>query len=192
MKLALCLALLSPAALAQVRVEPRTFVKDGHLFLSGGAAWLERHDQYASPGLSLIGTWFLSENDGVEARMTFFVSSMTDAAKEVQQATGLKPDAQKPVALLLAGWRHSLTYGKVAIGDTVIHFDVESGLHLGTLITDVTANPAGSASLGLVARLGKRGFAQLDLSLLGSTEARSAGTVFAVGVLPVFCAGVSL
>jgi len=191
MKLALCIALLSPAAWSQVRVEPRALVKEGSVFLSGGGTWLERHDQYSSPGLTLIATWYLREDDGLEARAAFFVSSLTEAAQEVQHASGLKPDAQMPVALLLAGWRHSLTYGKVAAGSTVIHFDVQSGLHLGTLVTDASATPAAAASVGVVARLGRRGFAQLDLSLLASIENRSS-TVLALGVMPVFCLGWSL
>src|SRR5207248_1987721 len=64
MKLALCIALLSPAAWSQVRVEPRALVKEGSVFLSGGGTWLERHDQYSSPGLTLIATWYLREDDG--------------------------------------------------------------------------------------------------------------------------------
>jgi hypothetical protein len=191
MKLLLLIATLSPAALAQVRVEPRALVKDGHFFLSGGAAWLERHDEYSNPGLTLTAAYYLREDDGLEARAAFFASSLTDSAQEVATATGLKPDAQKPVSLLLAGWRHSLTYGKLALGASVVHFDVQSGLYAGALITDVEATPALSAALGVVARLGVHGFAQLDLALVVSRENRST-TVMAVGVLPTFSLGWSL
>ena len=75
--------------------------------------------------MSLTATWYLREDDGLEGRLAFFVSSLTDAAQEVADATHLKPDAQMPVALLLAGWRHSLTYGKLATSSSVIHFDVQ-------------------------------------------------------------------
>lgn len=191
MKLLLLIAMLSPAALAQVRVEPRALVKDGHFFFSGGATWLERHDAYNNPGLAVAAGYYLREDDGLEARVAFFASSLSDSAQEVATATGLKPDAQRPVALLLAGWRHSLTYGKLALGASVVHFDVQSGLYAGALITDVEATPALSAGLGLVARLGVHGFAQLDLALVASRENRSTA-VMALGVLPAFTLGWSL
>jgi hypothetical protein len=109
----------------------------------------------------------------------------------VVDQTGLKPDAQEPQALLLVGWRHSLTYGKLALGGGAVHFDLQSGLHAGTLITDKSANLAASASLGVMARLGQRGFAQLDLALLFSAEQRSS-QVIAVGFLPLLTFGWSL
>ena len=191
MKLLLLIAVLSPAALAQVRVEQRLLVKDGHLFVSAGGTWLERNDYYSSPGVVLSAVYYPRENDGLELRTALFASSMSGSAGEVLAATGLKPDAQRPVALLLAGWRHSLAYGKIAVGSGVVHFDVQSGLHLGTLITDVSATPALSASAGVVARLGTRGFAQLDLALLVSREQRTSA-VLALGALPLLTFGFSL
>jgi hypothetical protein len=191
MKLLLLIATLSPAALAQVRVEPRLLVKDGRFFVAGGATWLSRNDYYSSPGLTLSAVYYPGENDGVEMRMAWFASSLSSSAQEVATATGLKPDAQKPVALLLGGWRHSLAYGKVAVGSGVVHFDVQSGLYAGTLITDAAATPALSASVGVLARLGARGFAQLDLALLASRERRSTA-VLAVGALPLLTFGFSL
>ena len=191
MKLLLFIAVISPAALAQVRVEPRALVKDGHFFFSGGATWLSRNDYYSSPGLTLSAAWYPREDDGIEARLAVFDSTLSDSAQEVHKATGFKPDTQAPAALLLAGWRHSLTYGKVAVGAGVVHFDLQSGLYLGTLVTDVAATPAASASVGFVARLGVRGFAQLDLALLASRENRSTA-VLALGVLPLLTFGWSL
>lgn len=191
MKLALALLLCAPAALAQVRVEPRALVKDGHLFLSAGPAWLERHDEYANPGAMLDASFYLREDDAIAARFGFFLSSLSSAAQQIQSATGLKPDAQMPIALLLAGWKHGLTYGKLATGSTVVHFDVQSGLYAGTMITDASANPALATSVGVIARIGKRGFFQLDVALLGSLERRSS-QVLALGVLPIFTLGWSL
>ena len=188
MRLLLFLAVLSPAALAQVRVEPRLLVKERHLLLSGGFGWLERNDDYLSPGGTLSAVYYLREDDGAELRAAFFASSLDGSAQRVLDSTGLRPDSQSPQALLLAGWRHSLTYGKVALASSVVHFDVQSGLHLGTLITDRAATPALSASMALVARLGARGFAQLDLALLASIEKRSTN-VLALGVLPILSLG---
>ena len=120
-----------------------------------------------------------------------FWSQLDGSAQEVVKQAGLYPDAQKPQALLLGGWRHSLTYGKVALFSSVVHFDVQSGLHAGTLVTDRSATPAAAGSAGVVARVGGHGFAQLDLMLLGSLEQRSE-RVLAVGFLPLLTFGWSL
>ena len=124
MKLLLLIALLSPAALAQVRVEQRLLVKDGHLFVSAGGTWLERNDYYSSPGVVLSAVYYPRENDGLELRTALFASSM-------------------------------------------------------------------SGSAGVVARLGSRGFAQLDLALLVSREQRTSA-VLALGALPLLTFGFSL
>ena len=191
MKPVLLLALISSAAAAQTRVEPRVFVKDRHLFVSGGATFLERNDYWTSPGASFSAVYYPGESNGVELRGAFFASNLDGAAAEVATATGLRPDAQKPVALLLGGWRHSLTYGKVAIASGVIHFDVQSGLYAGALFTDAAMNPAVSGAVGVVARIGSSMFAQFDLALLVSRERRSTSTI-AVGALPLLTFGFSL
>lgn len=191
MKLALLIFAASSAALAQVRVEPRALVKEKHFFVSGGLTWLDRNDYYLSPGGTLSAVYYFRENDGLELRTAMFWSQLDGSADEVVKQAGLYPDAQKPEVLLLGGWRHSLTYGKVALFSSVVHFDVQSGLHAGSLITDHSATPAAAASAGVVAQLGGRGFAQLDLMLLGSLERRSE-RVLALGFLPLLTFGWSL
>ena len=191
MKLALLILIASPAVFAQVRVEPRSLVKERRFFLSGGLTFLDRNDYYVSPGGAVSATYYFRESDGVELRAAFFWSHLDGSAQEVVSQAGLYPDAQKPEVLLLAGWRHSLTYGKVALFSGVIHFDVQSGVHAGTLMTDRAATPAVAGSFGVVAGLGTRGFAQFDLALLGSLENRSQ-RVLALGALPLLSFGWSL
>src|SRR5205085_7423747 len=84
--------------------------------------------------------------------------------------------------------RHSFTYGKVALGGSVVHFDVQGGGDLGTLLTDRALTPAACGFVGLVARLRDRLYGQLDLTVVGSLEHRSS-SVFAVGFLPVLTVG---
>ena len=182
---------LAPAALAQVRVEPRLLVKERRLFLSGGLTWLERNDYYRSPGAIFSASYYPRENDGVELRAGFFASSLNGSAQEVANQTGLRPDAQKPQALLLVGWRHSLSYGKLALGSGAVHFDLQSGLHAGSLFTDRAATPALSGSVGLMARAGAHAYAQFDLALLFSREQRST-SVLAAGVFPLLTFGWAL
>jgi len=180
--------LVAPAALAQVRVEPRLFVKDRHWFLSGGLTWLERGDYYNSPGVAFSAAYYVRESDAFEVRATLFASWLGSSADEVVRGTGLVPDAHRPVSLLAAGWRHSLTYGKVALAGSVLHFDVQGGGDLGTLITDRAVTPALCAFVGLVARLGEHFYGQIDLTFVGTIERRSA-PVATLGFLPVLTLG---
>jgi hypothetical protein len=185
----LAIALIAPAALGQaVRVEPRLFVKDQHWFLSGGLTWLERGDYYNSPGVAFSGAYYLRESDAVEVRAILFASWLGSSADEVVRGTGLVPDSHKPVSLVTAGWRRSLTYGKVALGSTVLHFDVQGGADLGTLITDRAWTPAVCGFLGIVGRFGEHFYGQLDMVLIGSIEQRSA-PVAAFGFLPLLTLG---
>jgi hypothetical protein len=189
MRALLIAALIAPAALAQqVRVEPRLFVKEHHYFLSGGLTWLERGDYYNSPGAVFSGAWYLRESDAVEVRAALFASWLGSSGSQVMNSTGLTPDSHKPVSLITAGWRHTVTYGKVAFADSVVHFDVQGGGDLGTLITDRAMTPAACGFVGVVARLRDRLYAQLDLTVVGSLEQRSS-SVLAVGFLPVLTLG---
>jgi len=189
MRALLIAALIAPAALAQqVRVEPRLFVKDRHYFLSGGLTWLERGDYYNSPGAVFSGAYYLRESDAVEVRAALFASWLGSSGSQVMNSTGLAPDSHRPVSLIAAGWRHTVTYGKVAFADSVVHFDVQGGGDLGTLITDRAMTPAACGFFGVVARLRERLYAQLDLTVVGSLEQRSS-SVFAVGFLPVLTLG---
>ena len=189
MRALLVAALIAPAALAQqIRVEPRLFVKDHLYFLSGGLTWLERGDYYNSPGAVFSGAYYLRESDAIEIRAALFASWLGSSGSQVVNSTGLVPDAHKPVSLVAAGWRHSFTYGKVALGGSVVHFDVQGGGDLGTLLTDRALTPAACGFVGLVARLRDRLYGQLDLTVVGSLEHRSS-SVFAVGFLPVLTVG---
>jgi hypothetical protein len=191
MRALLAAILIAPAAYGQVRVEPRLFVKDRHTFLSGGATWLERGDYYNSPGAAFSGAYYLRETDAVEVRAVLFASWLGDSGEQVVRQTGLVPDAHKPVSLLAVGWRHSLTYGKVALGGSVLHFDVQGGGDLGTLITDRAFTPALCGFFGVVARLGDLLYGQLDLGLVGTLEQRSS-QVLTAGFLPMLTLGVRL
>ena len=194
MKRALALlALLCPLAAAAegVRVEPRLFVKQGHVFTSFGGTWLERGDYWLNPGVSFTATYYPSESGGPEARLLWFFSSLNDSAQRVAAATGFVPDARAPQALLLAGWRQSLTYGKVALAGEAIHFDLQGALHGGGLFTDRGLAPAVGASAGILARLNRWVFLQLDVGMLLSFEQRQRGGA-ALGLLPVLSAGAEL
>ena len=165
---------VDPAAGAAVRVERRLLRTEGHLFLSLGPAYLARGDYFASPGLVLSATWYLREGGGLELRAAPLFSRLDAAGREVSAETGLVPDAQRPVALVTAGWRQSLGYGKVLPfpGGGVVHFDLQGAAAAGLLRTDRSTAPALAVGPGLLARLGARGVAQLDVQLTLSFEER--------------------
>jgi hypothetical protein len=174
-----------------VRVEPRLFVKDHHFFASLGPTWLERDDYYVSPGVALSLAWYPVESGAVEVRYARFFSSLSSSAQEVYNLVGLMPDAHRPVGLLLGGWRQSLTYGKVSLAGAAIHFDVQAAFDGGLLFTDRATAPAFGASIGVVARVTRRIFAQLDLGALASFEQRQYARA-ALGFLPVLSMGAEL
>src|SRR5256884_6033852 len=104
MKALVAAALIAPSALAQVRVEPRVFVKAHRVFVSGGVTWLERGDYYNSPGAAFSAAYYLGEDDAVELRSASFASWLRASGEQGVRRTALGPDAQKPVSLLTAGW----------------------------------------------------------------------------------------
>jgi len=192
MRLCALLLLCAAAARAEgVRVEPRLFVKQGHFFTSMGGAWLERGDYWVNPALSLSAAYYPSESGGAEARLLWFFSSLSDSAQRISAATGFVPDARKPEVLALAGWRQSLTYGKVVIAGQALHFDLQGALHGGGLFTDRGFAPAVGASGGVLARLNRWVFLQLDIGLLLSFDQRQRSGA-ALGFLPVLSAGAEL
>jgi hypothetical protein len=161
-----------PATAATARIERRLLVKERHVFLSAGPGWLARGDYYTSPAVALSATYYLVERGGLELRGAVFSSSLDAAAREVRDATGLVPDAHRPRSFLAAGWRQSLGYGKVLAHPSlgVLHFDVQGAAAAGVLLTDRATTPALLAGPAVLARLGNRLVAQLDVSVWASFE----------------------
>jgi len=192
MRLVALLLVVAPLASAEeVRVERRLFVKEKHLFVSVGPAWFDRSDYFVSPGAALSLAYYPTESGGAEIRYVQLFSRLSGSAQTVYDLIQLSPDAQRPVALALAGWRQSLTYGKVAVAGTALHFDVQAALHAGALRTDRSISPAVSASAGILLRVSRRMFAQFDLGLAATFEQR-AFSGMAMGFLPLLTFGAEL
>ncbi len=179
---------------APVRVERRLLLKKDRFFATGGLNYLSRGDYYTNPGLTVSGTHYPTEVDGVEFKGALFISWLSPAGAEVFERTGLVPDAHRPIALLAAGWRRTLGYGKVLVGGEtgrVVHFDVQATSHLGLTITDRGVSPSLLVGPGLLMRFTPSIHAQLDVPLAASIEQRSRG-FFSLGVLPTLTVGVVL
>ncbi|HYV44747.1 MAG TPA: hypothetical protein VFA20_07800 [Myxococcaceae bacterium] len=179
---------------APVRVERRLLVKNSHFFFTLGADYFIRGDYYVSPGVVGAASFYLTEHDGLDIKVGAFLSFMSPAAQVVFQSVHLIPDAQRPVALLVAGYRRSVGYGKVMLNglmDSLLHFDLQIAGHAGIVITDRMASPALSVAPALLVRFSDRWFAQVDVELYASYETRQSAP-FVVGILPTFTAGVVL
>jgi hypothetical protein len=179
---------------APVRVERRLLVKNGHFFFTLGADYFIRGDYYVSPGLLASASYYPTERDGFDLKLGAFLSFMSPAAQVVFRSVGLVPDAQRPVALMVLGYRRSVGYGKVMLNgafDSLLHFDLQLAGHAGLVITDRMASPAASVAPALLIRFSDRWFAQLDIELYASYETRQSSPLV-VGILPTFMAGVVL
>ena len=181
-----------PSVPAGTMVQQRLLVKEGHWFFSAGFGWLARGDYYDNPGFSIGLACWPKETIGLEVRFTQFFSSMTGPAQTVFQETGIKPDAQMPQMRLLAGVRHSLTYGKLATSTASLHFDFQIAAHAGTLITDQSTTPAFDVAAAVLARLSPHWFLQLDATVMGTVESRVRSSALSFGFLPELSIGVSM
>lgn len=188
---ALVFAVAVGASAQEVRVERRLLVKEKHLFASLGPAWLDRSDYYVSPGAALTVAYYPIESGGPEVRFVKLFSSLSGSARAVFDAFGMSPDAQRPLSLALAGWRQSLTYGKVAVAGSAVHFDLQAAFHAGALFTDRSTAPAVAGSVGVLVRVSPRIFAQFDLGIAATFEQR-AFSGMAAGFLPVLSIGAEL
>jgi hypothetical protein len=177
-----------------VRVERRLLVKSGHFFFTLGADYFIRGDYYVNPGLLGAASFYVTERDGFDVKLGAFLSFMSPAARVVFDSVGLVPDAQRPVGLMVVGYRRSVGYGKVLLNggmDSLVHFDVQLAGHVGMIITDRMASPAVSVAPGLLMRFSDRWFAQLDVEVYASYETRQSAPLV-MGILPTLMAGVVL
>jgi hypothetical protein len=175
----------TPDGTPYARVEARRFVHDGQVFVRAGFAWWSRDDLRVNPGVTVEGTWYLSETIGLDlASVTVFFSQLASAADALRRQTGLLPDSEKPLVRAMVGARWGFAYGKWLIEDlgVVVHADAAARVHAGLVITDAAVNPGGDLGLTLQLRVGERGLLWLDGGWLASYEDREA-TSLASGLL---------
>lgn len=166
------------------RVEQRRFAKDDRVLTRVGLAWWSRDDLRINPGITVEGSWYLSEQLGLDlVSATVYFSTLSSAADALARQTGLLPDSQRPLVRAMTGARWSFAYGKILLEsiDTVIHIDVAARIHVGLVITDVAPNPGGDLGLAIQARVGDVLSVWCDGSWLASYEERQS-TDFASGL----------
>lgn len=175
---------------APIRVENRLFAKAERWFVSAGPTYLVRGDYYESPGLTLSAAYYLRENDGLELDVGGFASFLDSGASNVFEQSGLVPDAHRPEAQVMAGWRHSFGFGKVLMGeDSLWHFDVQGVARAGAILTDRGVDPTLTGGAEVLARFSDRYFGSFGFSALLSYEERTGSSVV-FGLLPSLAVGV--
>lgn len=170
---------------ARVRVEQRSFDKEGRIFTRALFAWWSRADLRLDPGVTGEATYYFSERFGLDLlSVTGFFSSLESTAAELRRSTGRLPDSQAPILRLMTGARYAFAYGKFLIEgpDLVVHADLGAVARAGVIITDASVNPSADLGLGLQLRLGEHGLVAAEACWLGGYEERTT-TSFAGGLM---------
>ncbi len=176
------------------RVSQRRFAKERHVLVKTGFSYLSRGDFYQNPGVSAEVSWYPLEYLAIDfLSATVFFSQLRKTAAALRESTGLLPDSQKPIARVTVGGRFAFVYGKMLVEllETILHFDLSVGLHLGALITDRAPNFGGDLDLSFQVLAYGRLLAWTQLAWWGSYERRSRSS-FDSGLLGTFGVGLKL
>ena len=152
-----------------------------------------RNDFYDSFGGGGDIGWYPSESLGFEARALFLATSLSPAARDVQERTGLTPDARPQSMMFTAGPRWSFGYGKIlAFRRFVVHFDPQLVLEGGVTRAERRLLPTALAGASLLVHFRWGIQAKLDLNASIQGENRDRGWVPSIGFLPVIGVGWNL
>ena len=188
-------ALAPPVTHAQERptVQRRFATKRQSIFLHATGATHIRNDFYDSFGLGVDLGYYPWESLGFEARLLFLQTSLSNAARDLQERTGLTPDARPQSFMATAGGRWSFGYGKLlAVRTFVVHFDPQLTLSGGVTQAETRWLPTALAGFGLLMHFKWGIQAKLDLNASIQNEKRERGGVTTVGFLPVLAVGWNL
>lgn len=152
-----------------------------------------RNDFYDSIGFGLDVGYYPAERFGLEARWSYLFSSLSPAAVDVKQETGLTPDARPQHMLMTLGARWSLGYGKMLVGkNSLVHFDPQIALHGGIALAEKRVLPTSMLSLALLTHFKNGVQAKLDLGFAFQAENRNRGWVPSFGFVPTLGIGWSI
>ena len=171
-------------------VQDRFAVKKQSVYGHGIVTSHLRNDFYDSWGVGADLGFYFVESFGAEIRGLYLSTTLGDEAKGIQERTGLTPDARPQQALIQAGVRWSMGYGKVQFLDNwVIHFDPQLVLHAGVALAEVRVLPTFSSGFSFLTHWRWGIQAKLDLNLTWQSEQRDRGRVLSMGFMPVLGVG---
>jgi len=171
-------------------IQDRFAVKTQSVYGHGILTTHLRNDFYDSWGVGADVGFYFSESLGAELRGLYVATSLGEEAKGIQEKTGLTPDARPQQALIQAGVRWSLGYGKVQFLESwVVYFDPQLVLHGGVALAEVRVLPTLSTGLSFLTHWQWGIQAKLDLNLTWQSEQRDRGRVLSMGFMPILGVG---
>ncbi len=178
---------------ARPTVQRRYAPKKQSVFVHGTGTVHIRNDFYDSYGFGADLGYYPWEELGVEARFLLLQTRLSGPAKDVQERTGLTPDARPQSMLLTLGPRYSFGYGKIlALRTFVVHFDPQLVLGAGVARAETRWLPSGLVGASLLLHFKWGIQAKIDLNASIQSEKRDRGWVTSVGFMPVLGLGWNL
>ena len=158
------------------------------VFFLGGGGHI-RDDYYTSLGGQSSISYFFNDRWGMEMRVGYLWTSLSDEALKLRNQTGLVPDARPQSLGWSVGAQYALGYAKILMGSTVMHFDPLIMVHLGGAHADERILPTAVLSFSptFLFKYGLR--FRLDLGLSIQYESRDRGGVLTTGFMPMLNVG---
>lgn len=174
-------------------VQRRFATKKGSIYLHATGTTHIRNDFYDSFGGGADLGFYPAESLGFELRALLLDTRLSNAALDVQERTGLTPDARPQSLIATIGPRWSFGYGKMlTLGRWVVHFDPQLALHAGVARADRRLLPSAVLAGALLVHLRWGIQVKVDLGLTVQGEQRDRGWVVTAGFLPVLGIGWNL
>lgn len=192
------IAIAAPASAAEPSderptIQRRFAPKKQSVYLHATGTTHVRNDFYDTYGVGADLGYYPWESLGIELRGVFLQTRLSPAARDLQERTGLTPDARPQSLLATLGPRWSLGYGKIlAFNSFVVHFDPQLVLGGGVARAESRWLPTGLAGLSLLLHFKWGIQAKLDLNASIQGEKRERGWVPSVGFMPVLGVGWNL
>lgn len=173
------------------RVQKRLFPKAHRLHLDLGLDDLSRGDFYVSFGVSAAASWWFGESLAADVVVGHYFPFLRGVADELRAQTGLVPDARPPGTLIRAGIRGSLGYGKLLVGERVLHLEPVWFCRAALLFADGTLAPGLDGGVGLLVHWSELFHTRLEFAVMPQLEHRSQWTPV-LAVVPFVTIGARL
>lgn len=174
-------------------IQRRYAPKKQSIYLHAAGTTHIRNDFYDSYGVGADFGWYPWESLGFELRGMFLQTRLSAAAKDVQERTGLTPDARPQSLLATLGARWSFGYGKIlALKSFVVHFDPQLVATGGVARAETRWLPSGLIGPSLLMHFKWGIQAKLDFNVSIQGEKRERGWIPSVGFMPVLGIGWNL
>lgn len=192
--LTLCLLLcFASVATAQERptVQNRFAKKSGAISGHVTGSTHIRNDFYDALGIGLDLDFYIGESFGIEVRGILIKSTLSAAALDLKERTGLTPDTYPQFGMILGGARYSIGYGKILMfKNLVVHFDPQFFLHGGVAFAERRIIPTVLYGFSLLNHF--RWGLQLKVDIAGTVqfeERTDRGNVVSLGFMPTIGIG---